>query len=39
MNTLRKAGKQIDYRKARTQVKNEKIKINPVYEEDLNSLI
>ena len=39
MNTLRKTGKQIDYRKASTQVNNEKIKLNTVLKEDLNSLI
>lgn len=39
MNTLRQAGKQIDYRKARTQVSENKTPISNSFTEDLDSLI
>jgi len=39
MNTLRQAGKQIDYRKAKTQVSKNKTPISISYSEDLDSLI
>ncbi len=39
INTLRQAGKQIDYRKARTQVSKNKTPISTSYSEDLDSLI
>jgi hypothetical protein len=39
MNTLRQAGKQIDYRKAATQVSKNKTPTSTSHIEDLDSLI
>jgi hypothetical protein len=39
MNTLREAGKQIDYRKAKTQVSKNKTTMSTSHLEDLDSLI